>query len=73
MAVIAVFVKDSALVHQHAALVMQFKEICSRQWEVHLSHIYREANNAADSLTNLRHSFTYSLHIFYSLDRGLSH
>ncbi|CAN0861052.1 hypothetical protein LINGRAHAP2_LOCUS8109 [Linum grandiflorum] len=73
MAIIAIFVKDSTLVHQHAALVMQFKEICRRQWEVHLSHINREANNAADFLTNLGHSFTYSLLVFYSLDRGLSH
>ncbi|CAN0824846.1 hypothetical protein LINGRAPRIM_LOCUS1829 [Linum grandiflorum] len=31
---------------------MQFKELCSRQWEVHFSHIYREANNVADYLAN---------------------
>ncbi|CAN0906462.1 Putative ribonuclease H protein At1g65750 [Linum grandiflorum] len=58
-AVIAIFINDSALEHQHAVLVMHFKEFCSRQWEVHLSHIYREANNAADYLANLGHSFNY--------------
>ncbi|CAN0847506.1 hypothetical protein LINGRAHAP2_LOCUS5011, partial [Linum grandiflorum] len=45
----------------------------SRQWEVHPSHIYREANNTADYLTNLGHSLSYVLHLFDSLDRGLSH
>ncbi|CAN1237427.1 hypothetical protein LINGRAPRIM_LOCUS1874 [Linum grandiflorum] len=59
MAGIAIFTNDSALDHQHAALVMQFKELCNRQWEVHLSHIYREANNAADYLANLGHSLNF--------------
>ncbi|CAN0918448.1 hypothetical protein LINGRAHAP2_LOCUS30868 [Linum grandiflorum] len=73
MASIAILAKDSSLDHQHGALVMQFKDLCSRQWEVHLSHIYREANSAADYLANLGHSFTYGLHILDSPDRGLSH
>ncbi|CAN0897887.1 Putative ribonuclease H protein At1g65750, partial [Linum grandiflorum] len=51
----------------------QFKELCNRQWEVYLSHIYREANYAADYLTNLGHSLSYGMHIFDSPDRGLSH
>ncbi|CAN0872549.1 Putative ribonuclease H protein At1g65750 [Linum grandiflorum] len=71
-AVIAIFSKDSELDHQHAALVLQFKELRSRQWEVQISHIYREANNAADYLANLGHSFSYGMHIFDLPDRGLS-
>ncbi|CAN0880995.1 Putative ribonuclease H protein At1g65750 [Linum grandiflorum] len=70
---IAILGKDYDLDHQHAALVMQFKELYSRQWEVHLSHIYREANNAADYLANLGHSFVYEMHILDSPDRDLSH
>ncbi|CAN0826840.1 Putative ribonuclease H protein At1g65750, partial [Linum grandiflorum] len=58
-AAIAIFAKVNALDHQHTTLVMQFKELCSREWEVHLSHIYRETNNVADYLANLGHSFTY--------------
>ncbi|CAN0838590.1 Putative ribonuclease H protein At1g65750 [Linum grandiflorum] len=73
MAAIVILAKDSELDHQHAALVLQFKELCSRHWEVHLSNIYREANNVADYLANLGHSLSYGLHIFYSPDRGLSH
>ncbi|CAN0914561.1 hypothetical protein LINGRAHAP2_LOCUS28648 [Linum grandiflorum] len=30
-AVIAIFAKDSELDHEHATLVLQFKELCSRQ------------------------------------------
>ncbi|CAN0926318.1 Putative ribonuclease H protein At1g65750 [Linum grandiflorum] len=72
-AAIAILKRDSDLDHQHAALVLQFKELCSRHWEVHISHIYREANNAADYLANLGHSFVYGMHILDSPDRGLSH
>ncbi|CAN0899547.1 Putative ribonuclease H protein At1g65750 [Linum grandiflorum] len=73
MAAVAILAKDTKLDHQHAALVLQFKELCSRQWEVHLSHIYREANNVADYLANLGHALSYGMHIFDSPDRGLSH
>ncbi|CAN0900151.1 Putative ribonuclease H protein At1g65750 [Linum grandiflorum] len=58
MVVVTILAKDSELGNQHAALVLQFKELCSRQWEVHLSHIYREVNNAADYLANLGHSLS---------------
>ncbi|CAN0845830.1 hypothetical protein LINGRAHAP2_LOCUS4218 [Linum grandiflorum] len=73
MAAISILAKDSELGHQHAALVLQFKELCSRQWEVTISHIYREVNFPADYLANLGHSFPYGMHFFDSPDRGLSH
>ncbi|CAN0859778.1 hypothetical protein LINGRAHAP2_LOCUS7759 [Linum grandiflorum] len=52
MAAITILAKDSKLDHQHAALVLQFKEIYRRHWEVHLFHSYREANNVVDYLAN---------------------
>ncbi|CAN0876743.1 Putative ribonuclease H protein At1g65750 [Linum grandiflorum] len=73
MTAISILVKDSELRHQHAALVLQFQELCSRHWEVNISHIYREANFAADYLANLGHSLPYGMHLFDSPDRGLSH
>ncbi|CAN0861950.1 Putative ribonuclease H protein At1g65750 [Linum grandiflorum] len=73
MAAITILSKVSELEHQHATLVLQFKELCSRQWEVNLSHIYREANYVADYLANLGHSLTYGIHFFDFPDRGLSH
>ncbi|CAN0914181.1 Putative ribonuclease H protein At1g65750 [Linum grandiflorum] len=72
-AVIAIFGNASDPDHQLVALIMHFNELCSRQWEVHLSHIYREANYAADYLANLGHSFTYGLHFLDLPDRGLFH
>ncbi|CAN0926403.1 hypothetical protein LINGRAHAP2_LOCUS35322, partial [Linum grandiflorum] len=69
-AAIAIFDRASDFDHQHAALFMQFKELCCHQWEVYFSHIYREANYAADYLDNLAHSFTYGLHILNLPDRA---
>ncbi|CAN0903373.1 hypothetical protein LINGRAHAP2_LOCUS22516, partial [Linum grandiflorum] len=54
-------------------LVLQFKELYRRQWEVQIFHIYREANNATDYLAILGHSFSYRFPLFDSLDRGMSH
>ncbi|CAN0890919.1 Putative ribonuclease H protein At1g65750, partial [Linum grandiflorum] len=61
--VIAILTKDSELDYQHVTLVFEFKELCSRQWEVHISHIYRDANNVADYLDNLGHALTYGMYI----------
>ncbi|CAN0913524.1 hypothetical protein LINGRAHAP2_LOCUS27987 [Linum grandiflorum] len=66
MAAITILAKDSELDHQHAALVLQFKELCSRHWEVNLSPIYPKANYAADYLANLGHYLSYEMHLFDS-------
>ncbi|CAN0880750.1 Putative ribonuclease H protein At1g65750 [Linum grandiflorum] len=71
-AAIAIISSDSSLDHQHAILDMQYQDLCKRQWEVTLNHIYREANCAADFLATLGHSFVFGFHIFVSPDRGLS-
>ncbi|CAN0909008.1 hypothetical protein LINGRAHAP2_LOCUS25589 [Linum grandiflorum] len=42
---------------------MQYHKLSKRQWEVTLNHIYREANYAADYLTNLGHSSLFDFHI----------
>ncbi|CAN0864646.1 Putative ribonuclease H protein At1g65750 [Linum grandiflorum] len=70
---IAILPKAYSLDHQHAILVMQYQDLCRRQWEVTLNHIYREANCAADYLANLGHSFAFGFHIVDLPDRGLSH
>ncbi|CAN0914919.1 Putative ribonuclease H protein At1g65750 [Linum grandiflorum] len=73
VAVIAILSNGSSLDHQHGILVMQYQELCKRQWEVTLTHIYREANCDADYLANLGHSFVFGFHIVDEPDRGLSH
>ncbi|CAN0915128.1 hypothetical protein LINGRAHAP2_LOCUS28953 [Linum grandiflorum] len=47
--------------------------ILAKDSELDHHHIYRDANNAADYLANLGHSFSYGLHLFDLLDRGMSH
>ncbi|CAN1841742.1 Putative ribonuclease H protein At1g65750 [Linum perenne] len=54
--------------HQHAALVAEFHELSLREWELSLSHVYREANCAADYLANFGHSFSVGMYLFHSPD-----
>ncbi|CAN1763773.1 Putative ribonuclease H protein At1g65750, partial [Linum perenne] len=62
---------DTAL--QHAALVAEFRELCTRSWEVSLVHVFREANFAADYLANLGHSCSIGLHLYSHPDPTLAH
>ncbi|CAN1164507.1 hypothetical protein LINPERPRIM_LOCUS33222, partial [Linum perenne] len=39
--------------NKHASLLHQFSELRSRDWQVSVHHIFREANFAADYLANL--------------------
>ncbi|CAN0920748.1 hypothetical protein LINGRAHAP2_LOCUS32224 [Linum grandiflorum] len=55
--IVDILANGSALKHQHAILVLKFKEFCRRQWEVNLSHIYRKATCVADYLPNLGQLF----------------
>ncbi|CAN0875538.1 hypothetical protein LINGRAHAP2_LOCUS10889 [Linum grandiflorum] len=41
--------------------------------EVQIFHIYREANNDADYLANLGHSFSYGMYLFDTPYWDLSH
>ncbi|CAN1157085.1 Putative ribonuclease H protein At1g65750 [Linum perenne] len=47
--------------HQHAMEVRDIRELISRDWEVRVRHVYREANHAADHLAST--GFTYPLGI----------
>ncbi|CAN0841165.1 hypothetical protein LINGRAHAP2_LOCUS3129 [Linum grandiflorum] len=73
MTAITILDKRSSLDHQHTVLVLQFQELCNRDWEVLIFYICREANNAAGYLANLGHSFDFDLHLLDSPDRVLSH
>ncbi|CAN1167001.1 Putative ribonuclease H protein At1g65750 [Linum perenne] len=44
-----------------------------RDWEVQLTHVYREANCAADHLANLGHSFDIGMYLFDFPDVSLAH
>ncbi|CAN1120182.1 Putative ribonuclease H protein At1g65750 [Linum perenne] len=45
--------------------------ILSRDWEVTINHIYREANFAADYMANLGHELDFGIHVFMVPDTKL--
>ncbi|CAN1186036.1 hypothetical protein LINPERPRIM_LOCUS35995 [Linum perenne] len=53
--------------HQHYPLVLEFQELLSRQWDVKLTHVFQEANHAADYLANLGHTFDFGVLVFFIL------
>ncbi|CAN1194012.1 Putative ribonuclease H protein At1g65750 [Linum perenne] len=63
-AAIAMLSKPNNVNSQHANLIEQFYELSSRDWQVSVHHIYREANCAADHLANLGHSLDLGIHVF---------
>ncbi|CAN1129383.1 Putative ribonuclease H protein At1g65750 [Linum perenne] len=50
--------------HQHSNLIRRFQELKSRQWDVTIEHIYREANFAADYLANSGHELELGTFVF---------
>ncbi|CAN1726094.1 Putative ribonuclease H protein At1g65750 [Linum perenne] len=62
---------DSTLTHQHFLLVLEFRELLSRHWDVKLTHVFREANQAADYMANLGHSFDFGFQFFHIPDSSL--
>ncbi|CAN1305798.1 hypothetical protein LINPERPRIM_LOCUS26615, partial [Linum perenne] len=50
--------------HQHSSLVLNFRELGSRFWDLQLSHVYHEANYAADYLAYLGHYWSRLSFVF---------
>ncbi|CAI0378945.1 unnamed protein product [Linum tenue] len=59
--------------HRYRNLVLQFQGLIQRNWEVRISHIYREGNKVADFLANTGHSVSIGYHVFESSDSGLTY
>ncbi|CAN1132526.1 hypothetical protein LINPERPRIM_LOCUS30120, partial [Linum perenne] len=65
---ITILSEQSTPTHQHTSLVLEFQDLKSRHWEVKISHVFREANYAADYLANLGHSFDIDTQFFSAPD-----
>ncbi|CAN1776729.1 Putative ribonuclease H protein At1g65750 [Linum perenne] len=63
-AAVAMLSKPNNVNSQHANLIEQFYELSSRDWQISVQHIYREANCAADHLASLGHAFDLGIHVF---------
>ncbi|CAN1787029.1 Putative ribonuclease H protein At1g65750 [Linum perenne] len=57
--------------HQHGLEILQFKELCQREWLVEVKHTYREGNHAADFLASIGYGYPFRSHIVSSSDSSL--
>ncbi|CAI0429938.1 unnamed protein product [Linum tenue] len=48
--------------HRHGILAKHVNHLLDRDWDVSISHVYREGNRTADFLANLGHSLTFGTH-----------
>ena len=53
------------------ALVVAIRDFLSKIWQMSISHIYREANSAADFMTNMTHLVPHGLHLFSNPPVGI--
>ncbi|CAI0401398.1 unnamed protein product [Linum tenue] len=53
-------------------LIQQFRRLIDRDWEVRLSHVYRECNKVADFLASRGHDHSLGIHSVNVSDSGLS-
>ena len=63
--------KQVVVPNEFYALVVAIRELISRNWQVSITHIYREANSAADFMANMAHSYPHGLHLFSSPPVGI--
>ncbi|CAN1164087.1 Putative ribonuclease H protein At1g65750, partial [Linum perenne] len=45
--------------HQHGMEVLQFRELCRKDWLIQIKHTYREGNHAADFLAIIGYNYPY--------------
>ncbi|CAN1786718.1 Putative ribonuclease H protein At1g65750 [Linum perenne] len=60
--VIDLFNDNDTPTHQHAMEVLDFQELCKRDWEIRTRHVFREGNRAADFLAGLGSSYPLGTH-----------
>ncbi|KAL9411281.1 hypothetical protein AB3S75_044970 [Citrus x aurantiifolia] len=63
--------KQVVVPNEFYALVVAVQELVSRNWQISITHIYREANSATDFMANMAHSHPHGLHLFSSPPVGI--
>ncbi|CAI0442870.1 unnamed protein product [Linum tenue] len=58
-------------VNRHSAVLRRFQALLSRDWQVFISHIYREGNYCDDYISSRGHSMSFGLHKFPITDPSL--
>ncbi|CAN1822383.1 Putative ribonuclease H protein At1g65750 [Linum perenne] len=73
-AAIAILTDNNAeITHTHALDVLEFRDWTSKDWEVRIRHVYREANFVADHLASQGHSKPRGSHQVDLTDSCLAH
>lgn len=62
--VVQMTAKQATVPNAYYPLMVAIREILSRNWQVSITHIYREANSAADFMANMALSVPIGLHSF---------
>ncbi|KAH9757265.1 hypothetical protein KPL71_016337 [Citrus sinensis] len=57
--------------NEFSPLIRAIQELIRRNWRVEITHVYREANFAADCLATLACSLPLGLHVFNSPPKGV--
>ncbi|CAN1813020.1 Putative ribonuclease H protein At1g65750 [Linum perenne] len=57
--------------HQHGMEVLQFRELCDRDWIIKTKHTYREGNHAANLLASLGYGYPLGSHTISTTDSQL--
>ncbi|CAN1188180.1 Putative ribonuclease H protein At1g65750 [Linum perenne] len=59
--------------HQQAAEVLQFRDLCRREWSVNVRNVFRESTKAADFLASRGYEFPFGIHLYPLSDCNLGH
>ncbi|CAN1743816.1 Putative ribonuclease H protein At1g65750 [Linum perenne] len=73
MAAVTAILGDQEVDSRHGRTLEAISELRSRDWEISLSHVYREANCGADYLANIGHSLCIGMHLIQVPDSSLAH
>ena len=65
--VVHIFKNGSKNINGCHALVMDIRHMLSLDWEVHIQHVFREGNRAADSLANFGAHLPLGYHLLQNL------
>ncbi|CAN1171504.1 Putative ribonuclease H protein At1g65750, partial [Linum perenne] len=72
-AILSLVRTDEDATHQHVVDISDLRELLQRDWEVTITHIYREGNFAADYLANLGHDYPWGVHPISLSDCNLNY
>ncbi|CAI0399883.1 unnamed protein product [Linum tenue] len=56
-------IQSANTTHPHHTLVDFIRRLLEREWEVSVSHVFREANFVADHLASVGHSLSMGVHV----------